>query len=73
MIVARMQKMKAGNLTGSQKHSQREFKNHSNEDMDQEDLNLFFEIALVYFSSKFGSQNKAYAQVHLDETTPIYF
>ncbi|MDT2813214.1 MobV family relaxase [Vagococcus lutrae] len=129
MIVARMQKMKAGNLTGSQKHNQREFKNHSNEDidqdrehlnydlvndtpinyqekvkeiiesqrestrairkdavlvnewiitsnqlffedMDQETLNLFFETALDYFSSKFGSQNMAYAQVHLDETTP---
>ncbi|EST89450.1 hypothetical protein T233_01453 [Vagococcus lutrae LBD1] len=39
-------------------------------DMDQEDLNLFFETALDYFSSKSRSQNMAYAQVHLDETTP---
>lgn len=39
-------------------------------DRDQEDLNLFFETALDYFSSKSGSQNMAYAQGHLDEITP---
>ena len=129
MIVARMQKMKTGNLTGSQKHNQREFKNHSNldidserenlnydlvndehikyqdkvkeiidtqrestrairkdavlvnewivtsnqkffEDMDDKEVRKFFETSLEYFSDKFGSQNMAYAQVHLDETTP---
>lgn len=129
MIVARMQKMKTGNLTGSQKHNQREFKNHSNldidserenlnydlvndepikyqdkvkeiidtqrestrairkdavlvnewivtsnqkffEDMDDKEVRNFFETSLEYFSDKFGSQNMAYAQVHLDETTP---
>ena len=34
MIVARMQKMKAGNLSGIQRHNQREFLNHSNKDID---------------------------------------
>lgn len=129
MIVARMQKMSAGNLTGSQKHNQREYENHSNEDIekdrselnydlvndekinyrervteiidsqrestrairkdavlvnewiitsnqeffkdfDEQETKRFFETSLEYFSEKFGSQNMAFAQVHLDETTP---
>ena len=129
MVVARMQKMKSGNLTGSQKHNQREFKNHTNKNIDSEkehlnydlvnqekinylekaneiidsqkvsnratrkdavlvnewiitsnqeffkgfdnaEIKRFFETSLEYFSDKFGSQNMAYAQVHLDETTP---
>ena len=44
MIVARMQKMKTGNLTGSQKHNQREFKNHSNLDIDSERENLNYDL-----------------------------
>ena len=129
MVVARMQKMKSGDLTGSQKHNQREFKNHTNKnidsekehlnydlvnqekinylekaneiidsqkvsnratrkdavlvnewiitsnqeffkDFDSEEIKRFFETSLEYFSEKFGTQNMAYAQVHLDETTP---
>lgn len=34
MMVATMKKMKNGNLGGIQKHNQREFENHSNEDID---------------------------------------
>ena len=129
MLVARMQKMKSGNLGGIERHNQRTFENHSNPDIDPEkqDLNYdlvndepinykekiqeiidtqresqrairkdavlvnewiltsnqeffegmseqetrkFFQDTLEYFSEKFGTQNMAYAQVHLDETTP---
>lgn len=129
MIVARMQKMKAGNLSGIQRHNQREFLNHSNKDIDptrteknydlvndepvdykehvgeiidsqregtrairkdavlvdewiitsnqeffkdlsESDTRRFFEESVAYFSDNFGSQNVAYANVHLDETTP---
>jgi len=129
MMVATMKKMKDGNLGGIQKHNEREFKNHSNKDIDpertelnydlvnQENINYkekinsiideqrisqrairkdavkvdewiissdrdffndltpqqtkeFFENAVQFFSDEFGSQNVAYASVHLDETTP---
>lgn len=125
-IVARMEKMKTGNLGGIQRHNQRETDNHSNKEIDvershlnydlvnQESINYqerireiideqrvskravrkdavlvdewiitsdktffetadsrkFFEDSLAYFSDRCGSQNIAYATVHLDETTP---
>ena len=126
-IVARMEKMKAGNLGGIQRHNQRETDNHSNKDIATErshlnydlvnpkainyqnqihkiideqrlsqrairkdavlvdewiitsdrpffeslsDSKSFFEDSLEYFSERCGSQNIAYATVHLDETTP---
>lgn len=125
-IVARMEKMKAGNLGGIQRHNQRETDNHSNKDIDVNRTHLnydlvnpkpinyrekingiieeqraskravrkdavlvdewiitsdktffetadsrkFFEDSLAYFSDRCGSQNIAYATVHLDETTP---
>lgn len=125
-IVARMEKMKAGNLGGIQRHNQRETDNHSNKDIDVSRTHLnydlvnpksinyrekingiieeqraskravrkdavlvnewiitsdktffetadsrkFFEDSLAYFSERCGSQNIAYATVHLDETTP---
>lgn len=125
-IVARMEKMKIGNLGGIQRHNQRETDNHSNKEIDvershlnydlvnQESINYreriheiideqrvskravrkdavlvdewiitsdktffetadsrkFFEDSLAYFSDRCGSQNIAYATVHLDETTP---
>lgn len=121
-----MEKMKAGNLGGIQRHNQRETDNHSNKEIDversylnydlvnQESINYreriheiigeqrvskravrkdavlvdewiitsdktffetadsreFFEDSLAYFSDRCGSQNIAYATVHLDETTP---
>lgn len=125
-LVARMEKMKAGNLGGIQRHNQRETTNHSNKEIDvershlnydlvnQESINYqkrifkiideqrvseravrkdavlvdewiitsdksffetadsrkFFEDSLTYFSDRCGSQNIAYATVHMDETTP---
>ena len=33
-MVARMQKMKAGNLGGAYKHNERVFETHSNKDID---------------------------------------
>ena len=44
MVVARMQKMKSGNLTGSQKHNQREFKNHTNKNIDSEKEHLNYDL-----------------------------
>ena len=35
-MVARMQKMKSGNLGGIERHNQRTFENHSNPDIDPE-------------------------------------
>lgn len=130
MLAARMEKMKSGNLSGIQKHNQRQFKNHSNKDiipekeglnydlvnpekidyeekvkgiidsqrsegqrairkdavlvnewiitsdkeffnkLNNEDRARFFEVSLAYFVQKFGAENVAYAQVHLDESTP---
>lgn len=125
-IVARMEKMKAGNLGGIQRHNQRETENHSNKDIDvtrshlnydlvnpttinyqkriteiinsqrsstrairkdavlvnewiitsdksffeTADSKAFFEDALAYFEKRCGTQNIAYATVHLDESTP---
>ena len=38
--------------------------------MSEQETRKFFQDTLEYFSEKFGTQNMAYAQVHLDETTP---
>ena len=43
-IVARMQKMKAGNLGGAYKHNERVFENHSNKDIDTERSHLNYEL-----------------------------
>lgn len=129
-IVARMEKMKVGNLGGAYRHNERIFKNHSNKDIDpnrshlnyeltdrdrsvsyekqiknyvnetkiskrairkdavlcdewvitsdkkffedlnQEQVQEFFETAKKYFEEQYGKQNIAYASVHLDESTP---
>ena len=129
-IVARMEKMKVGNLGGAYRHNERIFKNHSNknidpnrshlnyeltdrdrsvsyekqiknyvnetkiskrairkdavlcdewvitsdkkffEDLNQEQVQEFFETAKKYFEEQYGKQNIAYASVHLDESTP---
>ena len=44
MIVARMQKMKAGNLVGIGNHNQRKTKNHSNKDIDPLLSNLNYDL-----------------------------
>lgn len=43
-IVARMQKMKAGNLTGIGNHNQRKTKNHSNKDIDPSLSHLNYDL-----------------------------
>lgn len=42
--VARMQKMKIGNLGGAYKHNERVFKNHANKDIDTEKSDLNYEL-----------------------------
>ncbi|WP_260653899.1 plasmid recombination protein, partial [Enterococcus faecalis] len=42
-IVARMEKMKVGNLSGIQRHNQRETDNHSNPDIDIEKSHLNYD------------------------------
>ena len=44
MMVATMKKMKNGNLGGIQKHNQREFENHSNEDIDPERSDMNYDL-----------------------------
>ena len=44
MVAARMQKMKAGNLTGIGNHNQRKTENHSNPDIDIDRSNLNYEL-----------------------------
>ena len=43
-IVARMQKMKVGNLGGAYRHNERIFENHSNKDIDTERSHLNYEL-----------------------------
>ena len=52
-IVARMEKMKDGNLSGIQRHNQRETNNHSNPDIDIEKSHLNYDLVnpcLLYTS-----------------------
>ena len=42
--VARMQKMKSGNLGGAYRHNERIFENHSNKDIDPEKTHLNYEL-----------------------------
>ena len=44
MIVARMQKMKAGNLVGIGNHNQRKFENHSNKEIDVSKAHLNYDL-----------------------------
>ena len=43
-IVARMQKMKAGNLGGAYRHNERIFENHANKDIDTGRSHLNYEL-----------------------------
>ena len=43
-MVARMQKMKSGNLGGIERHNQRTFENHSNPDIDPEKQDLNYDL-----------------------------
>ncbi|SPT64797.1 Plasmid recombination enzyme [Aerococcus viridans] len=42
--VARMQKMKVGNITGIENHNRRKTKNHSNKDIDVERSHLNYDL-----------------------------
>ena len=44
MIVARMEKMKSGNLVGIGNHNQRKTKNHSNKDIDKTRSHLNYDL-----------------------------
>ena len=64
MIVARMQKMKAGNLTGIGNHNERKTKNHSNKDIDKSRSHLNYDLVNRVESyktdiEKFINENKS--------------
>ena len=59
-IVARMQKMKAGNLGGAYKHNERVFENHSNKDIDTERSHLNYELTDRERSVSYEKQIKDY-------------
>lgn len=40
------------------------------EDMSQSQIRGFFKVSMRYFANKFGTKNIAYAEVHMDGTTP---
>lgn len=44
MIVARMEKMKSGNLVGIGNHNQRKTKNHSNKEIDKTRSHLNYDL-----------------------------
>ena len=59
-IVARMQKMKAGNLGGAYRHNERIFENHANKDIDTERSHLNYELTDRERSVSYEKQIKDY-------------
>lgn len=59
-MVARMQKMKAGNLGGAYKHNERIFENHSNKDIDTSRSHLNYELTDRDRSVSYERQIKDY-------------
>ena len=59
-MVARMQKMKAGNLGGAYKHNERIFENHSNKDIDPSRSPLNYELTDRDHSVSYEKQIKDY-------------
>lgn len=59
-IVARMQKMKAGNLGGAYRHNERVFENHSNKDIDPEKSHLNYELTERNRELSYEAQIKDY-------------
>lgn len=47
MIVARMEKMKSGNLVGIGNHNQRKTKNHSNKEIDKTRSHLNYDLLQI--------------------------
>ena len=58
--VARMQKMKSGNLGGAYRHNERIFENHSNKDIDPEKTHLNYELTYRDRSIPYDRQIKQY-------------
>ena len=58
--VARMQKMKSGNLGGAYRHNERIFENHSNKDIDPEKTHLNYELTARDRSIPYDRQIKQY-------------
>ena len=58
--VARMQKMKSGNLGGAYRHNERIFENHSNKDIDPEKTHLIYELTDRDRSIPYDRQIKQY-------------
>ena len=59
-MVARMQKMKAGNLGGAFRHNERIYENHSNKDIDPKKSNLNYELTDRNRKMSYESQIKDY-------------
>lgn len=59
-IVARMEKMKVGNLGGAYRHNERIFKNHSNKDIDPNRSHLNYELTDRDRSVSYERQIKDY-------------
>lgn len=59
-IVARMEKMKVGNLGGAYRHNERIFKNHSNKDIDTSRSHLNYELTDRDRSVSYEKQIKNY-------------
>ncbi|KXT71291.1 Mobilization protein MobM [Streptococcus gordonii] len=59
-VVARMQKMKSGNLGGSYKHNERIFEKHSNKDIDPERSHLNYELTDRNREISYKEQIEAY-------------
>ena len=59
-MVARMQKMKAGNLGGAYKHNERVFETHSNKDIDPSRSHLNYELTDRDHSVSYEKQIKDY-------------
>lgn len=59
-LVARMQKMKAGNLGGAYKHNERVFETHSNKDIDPSRSHLNYELTVRDRSVSYEKQIKDY-------------
>ena len=59
-MVARMQKMKVGNLGGAHKHNERIFEKHSNKDIDTSRSHLNYELTDRDRSVSYEKQIKNY-------------
>lgn len=63
-MVARMQKMKSGNLGGAYKHNERIFENHSNKDIDTSRSHLNYELTDRDHSVSYERQIKDYVNAN---------